>query len=106
MTQVQEIQQQQPGGQQDFELCLVDAPKKGLRVEACTPPREIVEAVERIAARGKLDLGGVEYIEDERDGSVYFYDINALSNFVADPVAVVGFDPTAKLVDALERRAS
>ena len=88
--------------EQDFELCLVDAPKKGLRVEACTPPREIVEAVERIAARGRLDLGGVEYIVDERDGSVYFYDINALSNFVADAESVVGFDPHARLVDYLE----
>ena len=58
------------GDQRDFELCLVDAPKKGLRVEAYTPPRELVEAVERIAAQGKLDLCGVEYIEDERDGSV------------------------------------
>jgi glutathione synthase/RimK-type ligase-like ATP-grasp enzyme len=92
----------QGSGQQDFELCLVDAPKKGLRVEACTPPREIVEAVERIAARGRLDLGGVEYIVDERDGSVYFYDINALSNFVADAETIVGFDPHARLVDFLE----
>ena len=92
----------QAGSQQDFELCLVDAPKKGLRVEACTPPREIVEAVERIAARGRLDLGGVEYIVDERDGSVYFYDINALSNFVADAETIVGFDPHARLVDFLE----
>jgi glutathione synthase/RimK-type ligase-like ATP-grasp enzyme len=93
---------QQVSDRQDFELCLVDAPKKGLRVEACTPPRETVEAVERIAARGKLDLCGVEYIEDERDGSVYFYDINALSNFVADAERVVGFDPHARLVDFLE----
>jgi glutathione synthase/RimK-type ligase-like ATP-grasp enzyme len=92
----------QGSGQQDFELCLVDAPKKGLRVEACTPPREIVEAVEAVAARGKLDLGGVEYIVDERDGRVYFYDINALSNFVADAETIVGFDPHARLVDFLE----
>jgi glutathione synthase/RimK-type ligase-like ATP-grasp enzyme len=94
--------QQRAGGRQDFEVCLVDAPKKGLRVEACAPPREIVEAVERIAARGRLDLGGVEYIEDGRDGSAYFYDINALSNFVADAERVVGFDPHARLVDFLE----
>lgn len=97
-----EEERPQAGGQEGFELCLVDAPKKGLRVEAYTPPREIVEAVERVAARGKLDLGGVEYIEDERDGSAYFYDINALSNFVADAPSIVGFDPHARLVDYLE----
>ncbi|MCA1635777.1 MAG: hypothetical protein LC802_19335 [Acidobacteria bacterium] len=99
-------QQQRRGGGQDFEVCLADAPKKGLRVEAYTPPREIVEAVERIAARGSLDLGGVEYITDDRDGSVYFYDINALSNFVADAEAVVGFDPHARLVDFLEEEVA
>jgi glutathione synthase/RimK-type ligase-like ATP-grasp enzyme len=92
-------------GQQDFEICLVDAPKKGLVVEAYTPPREIVEAVERVAAGGKLDLGGVEYIVDDRDGQVYFYDINALSNFVADAESIVGFDPHARLVDFLEEEA-
>jgi hypothetical protein len=51
-----------------------------------------------------LDVGGVELLESERDGEVYFYDINALSNFVADAPRIVGFDPTQCLVDALARR--
>ena len=34
-----------------------------------------------------------------------YYDINALSNFVADAANVVGFDPFVKLVDFLEERA-
>jgi len=50
----------------------------------------------------QIDVGGIEYLESDRDGAIYFYDINALSNFVADPVQVIGFDPTARLVDALE----
>jgi hypothetical protein len=53
----------------------------------------------------ELDVGGIEYLESERDGRLYFYDVNALSNFVAEPVRVVGFDPTARLVDALVARA-
>ncbi|MCA1621217.1 MAG: hypothetical protein LC795_18310 [Acidobacteria bacterium] len=84
------------------EVCLADAPKAGLRVERYEPPAEIVEAVERIAREASLDLGGVEYLIDERDGRPKFYDINALSNFVADAVRVVGFDPHARLVDYLE----
>ena len=84
------------------EVCLADAPKAGLRVERYEPPSEIVEAVERIAAGAGLDIGGVEYLIDERDGRPRFYDINALSNFVADAVRVVGFDPHARLVDYLE----
>ncbi len=84
------------------EVCLADAPKVGLKVERYEPPSEIVEQVERIAAEAGLDIGGVEYLIDERDGRPRFYDINALSNFVADAVRVVGFDPHARLVDYLE----
>ncbi|HEV2764347.1 MAG TPA: hypothetical protein VGV38_15310 [Pyrinomonadaceae bacterium] len=87
------------------EFCLADAPKAGLKVEPFEPPAEIVEAVERIARAGRLDLGGVEYMTDERDGRVYFYDINALSNFIADAPNVLGFDPHARLVDYLLEEA-
>ena len=37
---------------------------------------------------------------------MYFYDINALSNFVTDAPTLVGFDPFVRLVDFLERRWS
>jgi D-alanine-D-alanine ligase-like ATP-grasp enzyme len=85
--------------------CALDAPKNGMRVEAYTPPREIIEQVESIARRVKLDVGGIEYMIDQRDGRHYFYDINALSNFVADAVNVIGFDPFERLVDYLIDRA-
>ena len=87
------------------EMCLVDAPKSGLKVEAYTPPREVIEAVERIAAAAHLDLGGIEYIVDDRDGALMYYDINALSNFVRDAPQVLGFDPHARLVDYLLEEA-
>ncbi|HEX7419858.1 MAG TPA: hypothetical protein VF505_08215 [Thermoanaerobaculia bacterium] len=86
--------------------CPVDAVKKGLTVERFDPPAHIVSAVERVAAAAHIDVGGIEYLESERDGQLYFYDINALSNFVAEPQTVLGFDPTSRLVDALERRAA
>jgi biotin carboxylase len=86
--------------------CPVDAVKRGLSVERYEPPRDIIDAVERISAAAHLDVGGIEYLESERDGAIYFYDINALSNFVAEPLTVLGFDPTARLVDALLRRAA
>jgi glutathione synthase/RimK-type ligase-like ATP-grasp enzyme len=82
--------------------CPVDAPRSGLRVEAFEPPREVIRSVERIAQAAKIDVGGIEYIVDDRDGSLLFYDINALSNFVADATRVVGFDPHARLVDFLQ----
>jgi hypothetical protein len=85
--------------------CPIDAPKTGLKVEGYTPPPEVIAACEKIMQTAHIDVGGIEYIVDDRDGRLLYYDINALSNFVADAVNVVGFDPFARLVDYLERRA-
>ncbi len=86
--------------------CPIDAPRTGLQVEGYTPPGEVIDAVERIVRAAQIDVGGVEYIIDDRDGSLLYYDINALSNFVADAPRVIGFDPHARLVDFLEEEAS
>lgn len=86
------------------EACMIEAVKKGIKVEAFTPPAEIIAAVERIAEAANMDVGGVEYLIDDRDGSVLFYDINALSNFVANAVEVVGFDPYVNFVDFIEEK--
>jgi hypothetical protein len=48
-------------------------------------------------------VGGIEYMVDDRDGQPKFYDLNALSNFVANPLEVLGWDPHELLVDYLER---
>ncbi|HEY0458954.1 MAG TPA: hypothetical protein VGC97_07345 [Pyrinomonadaceae bacterium] len=93
----------QTENQSAAEICLTDAPKTGLKIEAFTPPPEIIETVERIVAAGKIDVGGVEYLTDERTGDSLFYDINALSNFVADAENIVGFNPHENLVDFLEK---
>ena len=90
------------GAELERAACPVDAPRNGLRVEAYSPPAEIVDAVERIMRRAGIELGGVEYFIDDRDGELYYYDINALSNFVAEPLRVLGFDPFVRLADWLE----
>lgn len=82
--------------------CPVDAPRSGLQVEAFQPPLDVIRSVERIAQAAQIDVGGIEYVIDDRDGSLFYYDINALSNFVADATRVIGFDPHARLVDFLE----
>jgi glutathione synthase/RimK-type ligase-like ATP-grasp enzyme len=84
--------------------CPAGAANAGLTVEAYKPPDELITAAEYIARAAQIDVGGIEYLESSRDGAVYFYDVNALSNFVADPLQVLGFDPTVHLVDALEER--
>jgi len=82
---------------------LVDAPKAGLKVAGYTPPQEIIEAVEKIVGAAQIEVGSVEYIVDDRDGTVVYYDINALSNFVANAPQILGFDPHVRLVDYLEK---
>jgi len=89
----------------DAQICAVDAPARGLRVEGYTPPVDVVADVERITAAAGIEVGGVEYLVDVRDGQRYYYDVNALSNFVADARNVVGFDPFVTLADYLEREA-
>jgi hypothetical protein len=69
-----------------------------------TPPAEVIAQVEAIARAARLDVGGIEFLVDDRDGEVYFYDVNALSNFVADAPNVVGFDPWVHFVDYLVAR--
>ncbi len=85
--------------------CALDAPKNGLQVEGYDAPPEIREAALRIMDRAGIEVGGVEYFTDARDGRLYFYDVNALSNFVADAPRVIGFDPFERLVDWLEQEA-
>lgn len=98
---------QTTGGQELVRnACAVDAPKNGLKVEAFTPEQEIINAIEKIIKASGIDVGGIEYIIDDRDGQLYYYDINALSNFVADAVNVIGFNPHEKLVDYIEKVAN
>jgi hypothetical protein len=82
--------------------CPTDTPRSGLRVEAHAPPAEAIREVEVIAAYAGIEVGGVEYLTHARTGERVHYDVNALSNFVADPLRVLGFDPTERLVDWLE----
>ncbi|MES2393251.1 MAG: hypothetical protein V4555_16530 [Acidobacteriota bacterium] len=90
--------------------CAIDAPKTGITVEAFTPPADALRDVELIMHHSGIHIGGIEYITDSRHepgeaGQRYYYDVNALSNFVADGPNVLGFDPFAKLVDWLEAEA-
>jgi hypothetical protein len=101
-----DVCQRVDGVELDAQVCAVDAPRRGLRVEGYEPPRPVIEAVERIMAAAGIEVGGIEYMIDARDGQLYYYDVNALSNFVADAPNVIGFDPFARLADWLERAAA
>lgn len=81
------------------DVCLIDKPAVTVRSYQASPA--MIDAAERIARAGQLDLAGIEFMIDDRDGVPRFYDINGLSNFVADPLNVLGWDPHDALVDYL-----
>lgn len=89
-----------------FDLCPADAcvADSGISMRQVTPAPALIEAAEAIARAVDLDVGGVEVMIDDRDGVPRFYDINALSNFVAKPLDVLGWDPHDRLVDYLVTR--
>jgi len=90
---------------EEIAACPIDTPgKKKLRIERADPGPEAIAGALALAKAGQLDVGGIEFLIDDRTGQINYYDINALSNFVTDAVNVVGFDPTARFVDYLERR--
>lgn len=87
------------------DVCAADRAASGaptITITRFKPDAAIIEAVERVAQAAHLDVGGVEYMVDDRDGIPRFYDINALSNFVANPLDVLGYDPHDDLVDFLQ----
>jgi hypothetical protein len=78
--------------------------RPAMQIEATAAPPEVVRQALAVSRAAGLDVCGIEYLVDARDGRPAFYDVNALSNFVTDAVGIVGFDPFERLVDVIEGR--
>jgi glutathione synthase/RimK-type ligase-like ATP-grasp enzyme len=89
----------------DLAACPVDV-RPGLVVTRVEAPPEAVDGAIRLARAASIDVGGIEYLVGTRDGQVYFYDVNATSNFVANAPEVLGFDPFPAFVDFIVRVAT
>ena len=83
------------------DACLAETDKPPITITRADPAPALIEAAERVAQAAGLDVGGIEVMVDDRDGVARYYDINALSNFVANPLDVLGFDPHDRLVEWL-----
>lgn len=90
----------------DFEACPAEAPARPVvTVTRYEAPAEAIEGALALTRAASIDVGGVEYLVNRADGRIYFYDVNATSNFVADAPAVLGFDPTPRFADYIVRVA-
>jgi hypothetical protein len=89
----------------DLGACPVEA-KPGLSVTRYDAPEAVVDQARALARAASIDVGGIEYLVGRADGRVYFYDVNATSNFVADAPAVLGFDPFPRFADYIVRVAT
>jgi hypothetical protein len=91
---------------EEAEPAICEAPVRAIAAPAAEfypyheVPAQAVAWGKRIVAAGKLDVGGIEYLET-RDGRVMFYDINANSNLRPSVARAFGFDPFERVVDFL-----
>ena len=84
--------------------CPIDQ-RPGLVVTRADAPAEAIDGAIRLARAASIDVGGIEYLVAKRDGQIYFYDVNATSNFVANAPDVLGFDPFPAFADFIVRTA-
>lgn len=91
-------------GEDTFDLCPADATESGrppVHMVRAEPPPGVITACEMLAREAGMEACGIEYMIDDRCGTPRFYDINGLSNFVANPMDVLGWDPHDRLVARL-----
>jgi len=99
---------QTPGAAPARELsaCPADGVNRaGLSVARFDPPAQAIATVLAITRAAAIDVGGVEYLVGRADGRIYYYDVNATSNFVANAPEMLGFDPTARFAEFITRVA-
>lgn len=58
----------------DYDICTAEEPKKRLRIEHADPPPHAIEASLRLAQAADLDIGGLEYLVNDRNDEICFYD--------------------------------
>jgi hypothetical protein len=78
--------------------------KPAMQIEATPVSLHVLHDALSVARAANLDVCGLEFVTSDRDGLPYFYDINALSNFVTDAPRIVGFDPFERFARFLESR--
>lgn len=72
-------------------------------IDLCSPAPDVIAGARRVALVAEASMGSVEYIVDATTGSPTFVDFNPFSNLVSGMDAQLGFSPTERMVEAIER---
>jgi hypothetical protein len=73
---------------EDFDFCvLTEEP----RIEVYQPEQAVIDNVVKIIECCSADVGGVEFLIDQKTGLPCYYDFNPYSNFVSNSEALLGF---------------
>ena len=83
-------------GETQFDFCALNTES---RIQPFDADPAVVDQVIRIIRAAGADLGGVEYLLDQKTGRPCFYDFNPYSNFVSDGEQLLGFSPEQRFVD-------
>ena len=75
---------------EDFDFCVVGEES---RIEVYEPEQAVVDNAIRIIKSCSADVGGVEFLVDQKTGRPCYYDFNPYSNFVSNGEALLGFSP-------------
>lgn len=73
-------------------------------IELFNPPNDIVAKVVSIIQEAKADVGGVEFLLNQKTGQPCFYDFNPYSNFVSHGTRLLGFSPEQRYVDFIKAK--
>jgi len=86
----------------EFDFCSVNSSP---HIEQFTPSDDIVAKVLLIIREAEADVGGVEFLLNQKNGQPCFYDYNPYSNFVSQGEQLLGFSPEQRYVDFIKAKA-
>ncbi len=85
----------------EFDFCTVNS---SAHIELFDPPDDIIASVVSIIHEAKADVGGVEFLLNQKTGQPCFYDFNPYSNFVSHGERLLGFSPEQRYVDFIKAK--
>jgi len=86
-----------------FDFCVLGEES---RIEVYEPEQAVIDNAIRIIKSCSADVGGVEFLVDQKTGQPCYYDFNPYSNFVSNGEALLGFSPEQSYISFISELLS